>query len=291
MASRFPYLVALAVLITNGFSEIARSQEIQIVDYGVYQGRVVEMWNDTNAPTGRVRAIQVDLVRPTDIVPAILNTKFGFKFKVVGTSGKQTVRLRFQTTFPEMTNPATGTVSSSYEVSGDVPVGPDIQGMYWDFLKPWEMRPGKWTMRIYSGDRLLAGKIFTVVEAKSSSGGKLQESVVGDRFVGVPRDEAHACSKAVGELVQLGLKAKYDLERPQVLPSIHGPPTSPPGQEYLIAFPLAGAKASADGALLCHCFVKIYEGHLSLTEFPTKEHTALRVLLDGNRVRGYERTE
>lgn len=63
-----------------------------------------------------------------------------------------------------MTNPTDGKTSSSFDLTGDVPVAPEEQGMFWDFVHSWEMRPGKWTMRLYSGDRILVQETFTVVE-------------------------------------------------------------------------------------------------------------------------------
>jgi lysophospholipase L1-like esterase len=155
---------ALFFLIVSGFCEFALSQEVKIVDYGIYTGRLDNILKDPNSPTGQMRTEWTDLAKQTDAVPAALKTKFGFRFKITGLPEGTTTWLRLQFTFPEMTNPTTGKVSSSYEFSSNVPVGTKELGMYWDFTHPWEMRPGKWTMRIYRGDRLLAEKIFTVAE-------------------------------------------------------------------------------------------------------------------------------
>ena len=166
------FLAALIALITTGFSEFAQGQEVQILDYGIYTARVENILNEPNSPTGQARLIRTDLAKQTNVIPALLTTKFGFRFKVVGPPQGTTARLRLRFTFPEMTNPTNGKASSSYEITGDVPVAPEEQGMFWDFVHPWEMRPGKWTMSLYNGDRLLVQKIFTVVEDTKSGIGK-----------------------------------------------------------------------------------------------------------------------
>ena len=182
------YLAALIALMTVGLSQLTQGQEVQIIDYGIYTGRVEKILNEPNSPTGQARTIWTDLVKQTNIIPAVLNTKFGFRFKVFGLSEKTTARLRFKFTFPEMKNPTSGKTTSSYEAIGDIPVAPKEQGMFWDFVHPWEMCPGEWTASLYSGDRLVAQKIFTVVGDQRSGVGKREsdqknsEPEPADRF-------------------------------------------------------------------------------------------------------------
>jgi len=163
---RMMYLSTMIGLCLIGTCSPAQSQEVQVIDYGIYTGKGDAVQEDPDSPTGQMRVKTTELnvlLKKTDVVPTVLKTTFGFKFKVIGLPEGATTKLRLQYTFPEMTNPTNGKVSSSYEVSGDFPVAPLIAGMTWDFVHPWEMRPGKWTMRIYSGKRLLTEKVFTVV--------------------------------------------------------------------------------------------------------------------------------
>ncbi len=178
MISHIGTRAALVLLVVNCSCERRQSPEIQVVDYGVYTGRVDRVLNVPASPTGQARTIWTDLAKQTTVVPAVIGTKFGFRFKVRGPLGKTAVRLRLQFTFPEMTNPKTGKTSTSYEVSGDVPVGPDTQGIFWDFVHPWELRPGRWSMKVCSRDRVMAEKTFTVVE-DNGSGSDESESKQG----------------------------------------------------------------------------------------------------------------
>lgn len=165
-------LLALLVFLRVSLPESVQAQEIQIVDYGIYTGRVVNVSQDLRSPTGRRRALEADLLRQTDVIPAVLNTRFGFRFKVMGVSEGTNARLRLRFDYPEMKDPATGKVSSSYEALGDCPASPELLGMYWDFVHPWEMGAGKWTLSIYSGDHLLARRSLTVVKGEESGSGK-----------------------------------------------------------------------------------------------------------------------
>jgi hypothetical protein len=166
--TRKDFITALIALITAFAPKPGRAQEIKIVDYGLYTAKDVKVVQDSRSPTGQARTIEADLAKQTDLVPAVLNTKFGFRFRVLGLPEGATARLRLRFTFPEMVNPGTGKVSTVYEGFGDVPVAPHTQGMFWDFVHPWEMRPGQWTMSIYNGDRLLVQKKFTIIDDSKS---------------------------------------------------------------------------------------------------------------------------
>jgi len=117
---------------------------------------------------------------------------------------------------------------------------------------------------------------------------KPKDVIESHKFIWCPRDVSHAYSIAVEELVRLGLQSKYDIQRPQNLPSIQGPPSSAPGSEYLIAFPLIGATVSKNGRLICHCLVRISYGDPTITQFPTQDRSFIRVFLEGKKVLGYE---
>lgn len=166
------HILALLALLSASPSGSAQAQEIQIVDYGIYTARGDKVFQDLKSPTGRRRSLEVDLVKQTDVIPAVLNTKFGFRFKVLGVPDGTTVHLRLKFDYPEMTNPTTRKVSSSYEALGNCPVGSNLLGMFWDFVHPWEMRAGKWTMSIYSGDRLLAQRSLIVVKGEEGGDGR-----------------------------------------------------------------------------------------------------------------------
>jgi hypothetical protein len=168
MSKRIKKLAAITALALAGLSEPTFAQQVTIVDFGLYGATKVQVVTAPYSPTGQGRFIEPELIKQTDMVPATLNTKFGFRFKVEGLSEGSSARLRFKFTFPQMTNPSTGKVSSSFEAVGEVPVAPKVQGMFWDFVHPWEMRPGGWTMCIYNGDHLLAQKTFTVAEGKNN---------------------------------------------------------------------------------------------------------------------------
>lgn len=159
-----------------GLAEIAPGQEVQVLDWGIYTAKEEKILKEPHSPTGQARIIRTELAKKTNVIPAVLNTKFGFRFKVVGPPEGTTARLRLRFTFPEMTNPTNGKASSNYEVTADLPVAPEEQGMFWDFVHSWEMRPGKWTMSLYRGDRLLVQKIFTVVEDTKRGIGKPESS-------------------------------------------------------------------------------------------------------------------
>ena len=202
MSKEIKYMMALTALALAGLSQPTVAQQVSIVDFGLYTATNIKVLPSANSPTGQGRTFEAELIKQTDRVPAVLNTKFGFRFKVQGRAEGSTVKLRLKFTFPEMTNSASGKVSSSFEGVGDAPVG-KVLGMYWDFVHPWEMSPGRWTMSIYDGEHLLAQKVFTVTKDKKDGVGTRDSKPRGGesgRPEGFPSGLPHhrTCGSAYG---------------------------------------------------------------------------------------------
>jgi hypothetical protein len=63
-----------------------------------------------------------------------------------------------------MTNAASGKTFTQYEALIRVKTDDKSAGMYYDFVEPWELVPGKWTFQIFDRDKKLLEKAFAVVK-------------------------------------------------------------------------------------------------------------------------------
>jgi hypothetical protein len=143
----------------------ADTNEVKIVDFGIYKGSGEASVGVSNSPSGNLLlGGQTILVKQTDKIPAVLKSKFGFRFMPSEELKKK--KLKFVYLFPEIKNPQTGQVLSRYEAQAGYDKSGRPVGMIYDFSEKWELVTGEWTFQVFDGDRKVVEKKFTVVKAE-----------------------------------------------------------------------------------------------------------------------------
>lgn len=143
----------------------AGSNELQVIDYGLYKASNESSIVDTNSPTGELRTHGVfKLVEQTEVIPAKLGNAFGFRFSIP--KELQKTQLKYVYLFPELRNPVTGRSYTSFDSLGEVKGHGPSSGAFYNLTDSWELVPGKWTIQVFVNDRKLLERQFTLVKAE-----------------------------------------------------------------------------------------------------------------------------
>jgi Domain of unknown function (DUF3859) len=152
----------------------ARAQQIdrvEIVEWGLFQHDLTGVEAAPLAATGTTNLVaNVRLREATTTVPALVEMKFGFRYKVVGSPSGTLLRLKVVTRLPSpgATNPNKGKTFSSSEFQTTAVIGTtSFVGYGFDY--DWEVVPGPWTLELWHEGRKLAEKTFIVTRLVSSA--------------------------------------------------------------------------------------------------------------------------
>ena len=159
--------VLLSLVLLVAISNAASAQTIQridITDVGIYELKVT----GTIAAPGTVAGVRTGvssakLVEATTTIPGRLGVHFGFRYKIIGQTGRD-VLLKNVTLIPQpgIRDPNTGktTVRSGFSVNQKIGIDAD-RGYTFD--NPMEIVTGTWTFELWDGDRKLVSQSLNVV--------------------------------------------------------------------------------------------------------------------------------
>jgi hypothetical protein len=140
---------------------------IEIVSYGIY---TLDVTQSERAASGLLHNTFTNIrhAATTTTIPARQGVNFGFKFHVTGWPTGQTVEFRKVALFPApgLKSPTSAEPMRKDEVKLTETIGETSYTGY-TFDDPWELVPGEWTFQLWSGNRELAEKTFTVVAHKA----------------------------------------------------------------------------------------------------------------------------
>jgi hypothetical protein len=154
--------LVIGVLLDHG----ARAQEmhrVSITEFGIYKAHVEETIDAPGAATGVTHTLSdIDLVESTVIIPARLDVRFGFRYRIVG-PGKS-VKVKRVVHFPEpgLRMPDNGNAILTSGSSFDRRIG-DVHFFGYHIDYDWEILPGTWTLELWINDRKVASKSFELV--------------------------------------------------------------------------------------------------------------------------------
>lgn len=140
------------------------SENIRITTFGIYS--VVDINRVVSTPKTIARQSNLmhsaRLVKSTDVVPARIDTIFGFEFQLPHIGRLEEVILTIKLIHPPMKEP--GSMNAATEGEHDVFVDfSNRQVAFFCFNRDWELVPGKWTFQVYYKEQLLTEKSFSVV--------------------------------------------------------------------------------------------------------------------------------
>ena len=159
-------VVALALATTvNACGQAAKVERVEIVETGIYRVEIAKTTQASGTATGvQDELANVKLVSSTTTVPAQLGTKFGVRYRVVGSPDRASVKLTVIVRFPGegLRNPKTGERKAQDVTTWTRNIGAVTYSGY-SFDEGWELVPGTWTYEILHEGRKLAEHSFTVV--------------------------------------------------------------------------------------------------------------------------------
>ena len=163
----------LFLLVLTGVPD-ARAQQIdrvEIVEWGIFKDERTSVEPAPLAVTGTTNLVaNVRLQQATTTIPALVEMKFGFQYRVVGSPSGTPVRLKCVVRLPNpgVTNPYKGKTFSSSEFHTNAVIGA-IAYVGYGFDYDWEVVPGPWTLELWHEGRKLAEKTFIVTRLVSSA--------------------------------------------------------------------------------------------------------------------------
>lgn len=141
------------------------SERIDVTEFGIYTADTKQILHASQSTTGiaqRVSASSIRLVKSTTTVPGRLGVRFGFRYRIIGTGDKVTLKRMIHVPEPGVHDPETGNTVLTSVVMADTRIGTmEIAG--YQFGHDWEIVPGTWTIELWDGDRKLANQRFQVV--------------------------------------------------------------------------------------------------------------------------------
>ena len=149
-------------MLSLGCATSGEVTEAKILKYGIYTSTKVERKEAQNTLSGkRTISSEFEFIDTTTQIPAILGTRFGFKFVIKGSPEGKKIDIRVTTTHPRMKNPRTGKVGTVNKYNRKARIGiPGYIGFGFD--QEWEVVPGEYIFETYYKDRQLLKKAFTV---------------------------------------------------------------------------------------------------------------------------------
>jgi hypothetical protein len=165
LINRRCFLLCAFICCLAAVTAVGISQKIEILDYGIYTASGGSSVDADDSPSGNVLVgRKVKLVKQTEEIPAVLHTKFGFRFIMPEHLKKEQLRIVYL--FPDIKNPSTGQTLNRFDA--DVSYGgkdgkDEPVGVLYDFSEKWELVPGEWTFQVFHGNQMLLQKKFTVL--------------------------------------------------------------------------------------------------------------------------------
>ncbi len=153
----------LCVLTAVTAAEEVRVTGGQVTEVGIYASQVVTVTSTTNTVRGKLEGLDgFTLLRSTTNVPARIGTRFGFRYRILGSPNNAPITLTMVGKHPPHTNPKTGRTASRDQYHLQSWIG-DTYTSY-SFDEPWALIPGLFTFEVWYQEKKLCEQSFTVVE-------------------------------------------------------------------------------------------------------------------------------
>ncbi|MBV1705144.1 MAG: DUF3859 domain-containing protein [Hyphomicrobiales bacterium] len=157
-------LAAMASIADPPAALAANVDRIQVVEYGIYTAVAIGKVAAADTASGTFTTLgDVRHATTTTRVPLQLGERFGYRYRIFGAPAGAAVRLKYVTIFPApgLVKPGAApkradSYVTSHAIGRVVYVGYTLD-------HPWELVPGVWTFQIWSGNRKLAERKFTLV--------------------------------------------------------------------------------------------------------------------------------
>ena len=163
------WLICLVAILFAMPALAADITALEIVDFGLYRARTTGRQPAPLAVNGQTQTISdIDFYETTSRIPARTGIRFGTRFRVVGMPPDAVVRLRSVWRIPEpgIRNPDSGIVYRE-SISEFTTTTGTLYMRGFNFGFPWQVRCGEWVQEVWSGERKLLSRTFTVEDCQA----------------------------------------------------------------------------------------------------------------------------
>lgn len=150
-------------------AQIAQIERIDIFDAGIYCADTIQKVADPNAPGGHRNVVtNVRLLKRTTRVPALLGTRFGMRYAIIGTPNGALVNLRLVTKVPPpgLHDQKSGKIIMVNEYAMAGSIGANGYREY-HLEYDWEALPGVWSFELWDDKRKRAEQSFTLTKPQA----------------------------------------------------------------------------------------------------------------------------
>jgi len=151
-----PFRTTPRVTITGG----------RVLDYGIYRRSKATFVPAPETSEGRSAMFgEAKLLKRTDRIHARVGTVFGFDYMLTGIPSGAAVDVVVELTHPPIRNPNTRKTVAIERCVFHITVGaPEYTDVQMD--ADWNVVPGRWTLRVIHGSRVLLEKTFYVITSR-----------------------------------------------------------------------------------------------------------------------------
>jgi hypothetical protein len=150
-------------LFLTGFTQITYSAEsCSIIDYGLFSRDTGQInLNDKKGDKAKTQYFKVEQISETSEIPLELGNHFGFSYKIINDDPAAINNLIFRADHPQMINPETSEITTSYVFSANKPAN-NLSFFGFLFEEKFELVAGDWLFQIISENGVICQKGFTV---------------------------------------------------------------------------------------------------------------------------------
>ncbi len=151
----------LALAATSGAGARAETASMEILEYGLFDGRVTHTVPLPKSVSGRMNMLTgVHLLKQTDQVVGMLGRSFGMRFRIRGVPPGARIVLR--TEHPPLHHPKTGRKMNFSEREAVVTRDGQLRYMGYSFDHRYELAEGIWKFQILYRGKVLGEQAFNV---------------------------------------------------------------------------------------------------------------------------------
>jgi Domain of unknown function (DUF3859) len=163
------WLICIVAMLIAGPVFAADITALEIFDFGLYRAQTTGRQPAPQAVNGQTQTItDIDFYEATSRIPARTGIRFGTRFRIVGMPPNEVVRLRSVWRIPEpgIRNPDSGIVYRQ-SISDFTTTTGALYMRGFNFGFPWQILCGEWVQEVWSGERKLLSRTFTVEDCQS----------------------------------------------------------------------------------------------------------------------------
>jgi len=145
----------------------AQVSAITVVEQGIYKCEVLKLVEDLRVPS-KQRAIidSAKIVQETTCIPAVLGTRFGFRYKVDGVPSGRKIDLVMVGIYPNdgVKDPTRDKPLKTFRYTTPYAIGEGYRYTDYSFDHEWEIVPGEWIFQIWYDGKNYAEAKFVVMK-------------------------------------------------------------------------------------------------------------------------------